>query len=114
MSDFDCVELTITFILAKPSRPFQVVFVADKSPIYRVTNQDACAGIEAERHRFVVESREYCADILAEGERLGLFTQPQYSSSMKVRIPLPTLANVRRGWKPSPNLNEQIWKLMNS
>lgn len=113
MVPMDSVELTITFLLAKPTREFQVLLVADKSPIYRVTNQDACAGLPLDYCRFVVESRAYCPDIGDEMQRLNLVSGARYLSQMKARLPLPTLVNVRRGWMPAPNLNEQLWSVMN-
>lgn len=110
----DSVELTLTFILAKPARPFQALFVVDKSPIYRVTNQDACAGLTPQYHRFVIESREYCQDIGDEMKRLNLLCDVQYSSQLKIKMPLPTLANYRRGWRPAPHLNAQLLEIMNA
>lgn len=112
VAEADRVEITLSFVLAKPAKEFQVLFVVDKSPIYRVTNQDACSGVRLPLERFVVESREYCADITDELQRLGLVINVQYSSQMKIRMPLPTLANYRRGWRPAPHLNDQLLQVM--
>ena len=106
------VEIKLTFVVAKPTREFQTLFVVDPSPIYRITNQDACAGLNPKYQRFVIESREYCQDVTDEAQKLNLFSSVQYSSSLSAWIPTPTLGNVRLGWKPAPHLNDQLWSIM--
>lgn len=110
----DRVEIKIAFVLAKPLKDFQVLFVVDPSTIYRVTDMDACAGTNPAYHRFIVEYREHTKDVTEDAQRMHLFYSVQYSTVMSVFIPSPTLANVRRGWRPAKNMNEQIYEGMNA
>lgn len=111
VADAEGVQINLAFVLAHPRQNFSVAFIVDDSPIYRVTNQDACAGTVGHGYsRFVVEYRGEC-NVPTELARLGLATVHQVAyGSMKMS--LPTIENVRRGWKPRPNINEQIFAYM--
>lgn len=111
----DSVELSIAYVIAVPLQRFSVVFVVDPSPIYRVTDQEVCAGIETPHHRLIVEYRGEC-DVWDELVRLG-FVSPLYNicnylEHGSARLQLPTLANVAKGWTPRPHINAQILQLM--
>ena len=106
----ESVELNIAYVLAAPRQHFSVVFIVDQSPIYRVTDMDVCAGIDAPLHRLIVEYRGEC-DIGNELQRLGLADAKQIAYG-SARLQLPTLANVAKGWTPRPHINAQILALM--
>ncbi len=113
--EFDTSQITITFLLAKPRHEFSVLFVVDPSPIYRITDMDVCAGIDAEWHRWVVEHRGPLFLHSCEGftpMMPDLAEQISYLDCRTINLPLPTIANVKRGWKPAKNINEKIWEDM--
>ena len=106
------VDIALAYCVAEPLANFSVCFVVDDSPIYRVTNQDVCAGTIKPLQRLIVEYRGEC-DVPAELERLGLahVEQIAYGST---RLQLPTLANVAAGWTPRPHINNQLWSIINA
>ena len=114
------VELSIAYCLAKVTHPFSVLFIPElrrrlprnisqQSPIYRITDQDVCAGTGSEVHRLVVEYRGEC-DVAADLAVLGI--EVQDIAYGKGRIVPPTRENVESGYNFSNNLNSQIWELM--
>lgn len=112
--DYDTCDIQVAYVVAATRLHFSVAFIVDDSPIYRITDQDSCAGIETPHHRLIVEYRGECSP-LAELVRLG-FIGPNdnkiaYGSA---RLQLPTLANVAKGWTPRPHINNQLWELMNA
>ncbi len=107
----DAVEIAIAYLIAQPKQYFSVAFIVDESPIYRVTDQDVCAGLSAEHHRLVVEYRGEC-NVAQELERLGLTYHPMHMAFDSLRFSLPTIANVARGWRLRPHLNAQLWQAM--
>lgn len=107
----EAAEIQLAFVVAAPREAFSVVFVVDDSPIYRVTDMDACAGLAPEFHRLVVEYRGEC-NVAQELERLGLAYHPRHMAFDSVRLGLPTIENVRAGWKPRPHLNAQLLEIM--
>ena len=111
VASFECTDISITFVLAKPRTPFSVLFVVDDSPIYRITDMDVCAGIEAPLHRLIVEYRGECA-IWHELHRMGLAGAREWAYG-SARLQLPTLSNVAAGWTPRPHINAQLWSIIN-
>lgn len=109
--EFSAAELSIAYVTAVPRSRFSVLFVVDDSPIYRITDQDACAGLDPEFHRYVVEYRGEC-NVVQELERLGLTYHARHIAFDCVRLSLPTLSNVAEGWKPRPTINDQLWQAM--
>lgn len=108
--DYDAAEITLTFVTGKPKHKFSVLFVVDPSPIYRITDQDECSQSGAETHRFTIESRGDCT-----ADNISAFVdKDQILGSMKIKMSLPTIRNVGMGWKPSPNMNEMLWSVMNA
>jgi hypothetical protein len=105
----DSSQITLTFVLAKPKENFSVLFVVDESPIYRITDMDVCAGIDAEWHRWAVESSEPLMPMKIELMEFLTGARHFDMHSYRIILPLPTIANVKRGWKPRPTINEQIW-----
>lgn len=103
-SVFERSQITLTFLLAKPRHAFSVLFVADPSPIYRITDMDVCAGIDAEWHRWIVEARDG-----APGFSVPWATEIRALGNKDIRLPLPTITNVRTGWKPAPTINDRLW-----
>ena len=110
------VGIDIAYCLATVSRPFSVLFVPElrrtdrsQSPIYRITDQDVCAGTDSEVHRLVVEYRGEC-DVASDLAVLGITVQD--IAYGKGRIVPPTRENVEAGYNFSNNLNSQIWELM--
>ena len=112
-SNADRVEIRLEFVTIKPlpEREFSVLFVVDDSPIYRITDLDVCAGIETEFHRWVVEFRGDHSGMQRLGLAAGGFQSCSFS---RVQMDLPTLDNVKRGWKPRPNINEKLWEIMSA
>lgn len=112
----DTATINTAFVVASPRSAFSVCFVVDESPIYRVTDQDVCAGTETPHHRLIVEYRGEC-DVWQELVRLG-FVSPQYAISnylwhgAPIRMTLPTLKNVSAGWTPRPHINAQLLEVM--
>lgn len=106
--------ISLAFLLAKPRHDFSVLFVVDQSPIYRVTDQDVCAGIETEWHRLVVEYQSQDPiGVVHELTRLGLISDVRWVSFHRMKMPIPTITNVLNGWKPAPHMNAQLWEVMN-
>lgn len=103
----DASQITLTFLLAKPRHAFSVLFVVDPSPIYRITDMDVCAGIDAEWHRWVVEARDG-----APGFSVPWATEIRALGNKDIRLPLPTIANMRAEWKPTPTINDKLWSAM--
>lgn len=103
-------EISLAYCLAEPLKKFSVLFVVDESPIYRITNMDVCAGTPAITQRLIVEYRGEC-DVHHELERLGLARVSQ-SAYASMKMTLPTIENVLRGWKPRPNINRQLWEIL--
>ena len=114
--EFETTAISIAYAVGTPLQFFSVLFVVDESPIYRITDMDVCAGISPRTHRMIVEYRGEC-DVWEELFRLGVLLPDEDSGaflqySAPINFPLPTLANVARGWKPKPTLNDQFWSLM--
>ena len=105
----DLAEIRLSFVIAPPRAHFSVLFVVDPSPIYRVTDQDTCAGLTPEFHRYVVEYRGEC-NVVQELERLGLTYHARHIDFDSVRLTLPTITNVAAGWKPRPTINDTLWE----
>ncbi len=105
----DSASITLTFLLAKPRHPFSVLFVVDPSPIYRITDMDVCEGIDSEWHRWVLEG-----SAPNSGMAYGWAEETRGIGTKVINLPLPTIANVKRGWKPAKNMNERIWEAMNA
>lgn len=113
-SDCETVTIALGLLVAQPLEVFSVMFIVDRdTPIYRVTDMDTCAGIETKWHRYVVEWRSSeWASVVDDLQKLNLIGEARSLSLSSVRLPLPTLENVRNGWKPAPNMNEQLWTLL--
>ncbi len=116
-SDIRPVEIRLAYCLATVSRPFSVLFVPElrrtdrsQSPIYRITDQDVCAGTGSEVHRLVVEYRGEC-DVAADLAVLGITVQD--IAYGKGRIVPPTRENVEAGHDFGNHMNAQIWRGMN-
>ena len=109
--EMDGVAISVAYCLAHPLQTFSVAFIVDDSPIYRVTDQEVCAGIDAPLHRLIVEYRGEC-DVWNELQRLGLADAKQVAYG-SARLQLPTLANVKAGWTPRPHINAQLWEIIN-
>lgn len=103
----DSAAITLTLLLAKPKHQFSVLFVVDPSPIYRITDMDVCAGIDAEWHRWVVEARDG-----SPGFSVPWATEIRALGNKDIGLPLPTIANVRAGWNPAPTINDKLWSAM--
>ncbi len=107
--DYDTAEIHTTFVVGKPKHQFSVLFVVDASPIYRITNQDKCVDGSANgQHRFVVESNRP----ITEADASAFVGSPKILGSMTLKMTLPTIRNVSMGWRPAPNMNEQIWSVL--
>lgn len=109
----DVSDIALAFMTVRPRERFSVLFVVDPSPVYRITDMDVCAGLDPSFHRWVVEYRQPCA-VMSELQRLGLCTGFESCAFGNVRLPLPTIKNVRAGWKPKPHINDQLWGIMNA
>lgn len=106
---FDSADISLALVLAKPKHVFSALFVADESPIYRITDQNVCAGIDTTWHRWVVEYRgEGPLDLGAFAEDVRLL------GTTGIKFSLPTIENVRRGWKPRPNINDYLLEMVNA
>ncbi len=112
-SDADCVDIKLAHVVARPRTKLSVLLVVEKSPIYRITDQDACAGIDTEFHRYVVEYRGPCS-VSHELQRLGLIVERKHIEFSSFRMTLPTIRNVLAGWKPKPTINDQLWSHIES
>lgn len=112
-SQTDSISISLAFVVAAPRRTFSVLFVVDDSPIYRITDMDACAGIDAPEHRLIVEYRGEC-NVPLELERLILAHYPQKVAYDSIKFTLPTIKNVLAGWKPRPTINDQLWSIINA
>ena len=106
----EAVDIQLAYVVGAPRQSFSVIFIVDDSPIYRITDMDVCAGIDAPLHRLIVEYRGECA-IANELQRLGIATVDAMAFG-SARLQLPTLSNVARGWTPRPHINAQIWSLI--
>jgi hypothetical protein len=107
--DLDTVELSLAFVTGIPDIVASVLFVVTASPIYRVTNQDTCIGMDG-NCRMVVEYRGAC-DVAAELDRLGICSYPTVRGTKTIRYPLPTVANLRKAPDLYANtFNAQILK----
>ncbi len=111
-SNLDIHVISTAYVIGKPLERFSVTFVVDKSPIYRVTDLDVCAGLSPEFHRFVVEYRGEC-NVAQELGRLGLTYHPRHMAFGSMTMTLPTIRNVKDGWRPRPHLNAQLLEIMN-
>lgn len=109
----DISDISLAFLTLSPRERFSVLLVVDPSPIYRITDMEVCAGIQTPFHRWIVEYRQPCA-VMAELQRLGLCTGFESCAFGTARLPLPTIKNVRAGWKPKPHINDQLWEIMNA
>ncbi len=94
----------LTFVVGESKTPFSVLFVVDHPSIYRITDQDECAQSQAETHRFVVESN---APIVRE-DLEGFMNKATVLGSQTINMPIPTIENVKNGWKPGPNMNQML------
>lgn len=110
------VEINIAHCLATVSRPFSVLFIPElrtkerkQSPIYRITDQDHCAGIQAATHRLVVEYRGEC-DVPADLAVLGIEVQDIAYTTGKI-VP-PTKTNVEAGYNFTNHMNSQLLEVM--
>lgn len=112
-SAVEAEKISIAFVVAAPRQSFSVAFIVDDSPIYRITDQDTCAGLTPEFHRYVVEYRGEC-NVVQELERLGLTYHARHIAFDSVRLTLPTIATVQAGWKPRPTINDQLWEHINA
>ena len=110
--EYASVALSIAYVVAEPREIFSVCFVVDESPIYRITDMDVCAGIEAPLHRLIVEYRGEC-HVHDEMARLGFVDRIEQIAYGSARLQLPTLANVQAGWTPRPHINAQILEIIN-
>ena len=110
----DAIELSTAFALAVPRQRFSVAFIVDDSPIYRVTDQEECAGGPTRPllHRLIVEYRGEC-DVHDEMARLGFVDRIEKIAYGSARLQLPTLSNVAAGWTPRPHINAQLWSIIN-
>ncbi len=110
--DQEAAEIRTAYVVAAPAQRFSVAFIVDDSPIYRVTDMDVCAGIDAPEHRLIVEYRGECAP-LAELVRLGIVGPNGNKVAFgKMPFTLPTIKNVLRGWKPRPHINDRLMEIM--
>lgn len=108
----DCVQVRLAFLTGCPTVEASVLFVVDQSPIYRVTNQEMCAGKSGDRARLVVEYRGEC-DIQAELSRLRICHGATLHGHGTVMMPLPTPANIDKEPKLFCNtLNDQLIREM--
>lgn len=114
--DIATTELRLAFCLASVRNEFSVLFIPElrregqQSPIYRITDQDYCAGIQTPKRRLVVEYRGDC-DVAADLAVLGIEVRDiAYGSG---RIVPPTRANVEAGYDFGNHMNAQIWRGMN-
>lgn len=111
------VEINLAWCRASVSTPISVLFVPElrregiQSPIYRITDQDHCAGIQTPTHRLVVEYRGEC-DVPADLAVLGI--EVQDIAYGKGRIVPPTRANVEVGYNFGNHMNSQVWETMNA
>lgn len=108
----DSVELCIAFLIGYPQIQESVLFVADESPVYRVTNQDACIGRRFCQSRLVVEYRGDC-DVRAELARLHICYSAELCGFTTMRLTLPNADNLRRNPKLFTNsLNDQLIRII--
>ena len=105
----DTVGISIAFLTGYPSQMQEsVIFVVDESPIYRVTNQEVCAGRYFEKSRLVVEFRGEC-DVVEELERLNICHGAKLHGQTTINYPLPTKENLLKCPTLYTNsLNDQI------
>lgn len=113
VADFESATLNVAYLIAAYGTVFSTAFIVDDSPIYRVTDQDVCAGIDAPYHRLIVEYRGEC-DVPAELSRLGLTQHVRDIAYGSLKMTLPTIENCKRGWRPRPHINAQLLELMNA
>ena len=116
------VEIRLAYCLCTVATPFSVLFIPElrrrladntaiHSPIYRITDQDVCAGTDSEVHRLVVEYRGEC-DVAADLAVLGITVQD--IAYGKGRIVPPTRENVEAGYDFGNHMNAQILEMMNA
>lgn len=112
------VEIRLAYCLARVSNQFSVLFVPElrrrlpdhgsqQSPIYRITDQDVCAGTGSETHRLVVEYRGEC-DVAADLAVLGITVERIAYGTGKI-VP-PTRENVDAGYDFGRNMNSMLWE----
>lgn len=104
----DTTQINIAYLTGFPSIKSSVLFIVKDSPIYRITNQEICAGMRHTVARIVVEFRGVC-DIPKELARLGYCYSCVLHGQTSVNLPLPTRSNLTKN--PSlfcNSLNDQI------
>ena len=108
----DTVAINIAFLTGYPQMQESVIFVVDPSPIYRVTNQERCAGHYFTDSRLVVEFRGEC-DPVSELARLGICADATLHGQITINYPLPTKENLQRCPTLYTNsMNDQIIRHM--
>ena len=112
----ETVEIEVAHAIAYSiDHPASVLFVLDReTSIFRITDQDVCAGTGRTDHRLVIEFRgeENRPNIHGELERLGIRCKWVHFSGAAKLAP-PTIANVQCGYDFNNNLNSQIMGIMN-
>lgn len=85
----------VAYVHGSPVITASVLFVVDKSPVFRVTNQDCCIGLAGQKSRLVVEYRGEC-DVEEELASLGVCHDARVLGHGSFQIPVPTRAAVER------------------
>ena len=108
----DCVVINVAFLTGYPQMQESVIFVVDESPIYRVTNQEVCAGRYGQESRLVVEYRGEC-NVVEELDRLGICSDATLHGQTTINYPLPTKENLAKCPTLYTNtMNDQIIRHM--
>lgn len=109
-----CVDINIAFLRGFPSMQESVIFVVDDSPIYRVTNQEACIGRRFAQSRLVVEFRGEC-DVISELRRLCICFSAEMLGQITMKLPTPTDLNLAQYPRLFTNtLNDQLCQILKS
>jgi len=111
----ESVDTAVAYCLATTvqARSHSVFFVLDRcTPIYRITDQTACAGWPNEIHRLVVEYREEPASIERDLAAFGY--EVTALTVARSRLVPPTRANVEAGYRFDNHLNSQLMEYINA
>ena len=104
----DTTQINIAFLTGFPSIWASVLFVVKDSPIYRITNQELCAGTKYNVCRLVVEFRGEC-DVIRELARLGVCYSATLHGQISANLALPIASNLEKQPTLFTNsLNDQI------
>jgi len=104
----DTTQINIAYLTGFPSVWASVLFVVKESPIYRITNQEMCAGTKHNVCRLVVEFRGEC-DVIRELARLGVCYSSVLHGQTSANLALPIASNLEKQPTLFTNsLNDQI------